>query len=117
MGPPAPRTLEILWKGVKFVMENRALRAETWGDPQVLNACNQELRDLKSVEKRSFDFIRHLPKSDLQYPYTMAHLSIATRFLLFWSEHILDLGRLGEQETNTWAWGMVHKSWPGPPYV
>ena len=112
LGPPTPRTLAILWNGVKTVMETRVLRAETWGCPHILDACKQQLSDLATLEEQSLKFLQHMPQYNIQYPHTISQLTIATLFLPFWSEHILDLGRLSEQETNTWAWGMAHQTWP-----
>ena len=93
-------------------METRVLRAETWGCPHILDACRQQFSDLATLEEQSLKFLQHLPQYDTQYPYTMSQLSIATLFLPFWSEYILDLGRLSERETDTWAWGMAPQTWP-----
>ena len=92
-------------------METRVLRAETWGCPHILDACKQQLSDLATLEEQSLKFLQHMPQYNIQYPHTISQLTIATLFLPFWSEHILDLGRLSEQETNTWAWGMTHQTW------
>jgi hypothetical protein len=35
-----------LWSGVTLVFQIRASRAESWGAPEVLEACRQQLADL-----------------------------------------------------------------------
>jgi hypothetical protein len=69
VGPPTPRTLAILWNGVKFIMGIRVLRAETWGCPSVLDACNQQLRDLRSVEDHSLKLLHAQPYAIAENPY------------------------------------------------
>ena len=51
--------------------------------------------------------------------HTLSSRHVAAYFLPFWSEHILDLGRISEYEAHTWAWGLVCGTWPRyiPPMI
>ena len=117
---PTVRTMAILWNGVKIIMKLRATRAESWGNQQILAACKQQLRDLDAL---ALDSLQMIPPSSTTYThpaqYVWQRYHIAAYFLPFWSEHILDLGRICEGEAHTWAWGLVDGIWPRyvPPSI
>ena len=106
--PPTTRTLVALWGGVKAIMGLRATRAESWGNQKILAACKQQLRDLDAL---ALDSLQMIPPSSTTYThpaqYVWQRYHIAAYFLPFWSEHILDLGRISEREVHAWAWGLV----------
>ena len=118
-GPPTTRTLAALWRGVKTIMELRATRAESWGNQSILAACKQQLRDLDALKLDSLQMILGLSGYTHPARHTWSSLHVASYFLPFWSEHILDLGRISEYEAHAWAWGLICGTWPRyvPPTI
>ena len=88
LGPPTSRTLARLWIGIKIFMETRVQRAETWGCPHILDACKQQLHDLKSIEEYSLKLMLPFPDNHRDCRHSTAHLHALALFLPFWSEHI-----------------------------
>ena len=116
LDPPTPRVMALLWSGVYQIMHIRAQRAETWGCPEVQRACAAQLAELPQCEIQSFALLRAIP-SDAEnlYRNAAAQHQVASFFIPFWSEHILDLGRVSQQRATAWAWELVLQS--KPPYV
>ena len=116
---PTIRTMAILWNGVKIIMKLRATRAESWGNQLILAACKQQLQDLDAMALDSLSLTTAYTGYTHPARYLWSRYHIAAYFLPFWSEHILDLGRICEREAHTWAWGLVDGIWPRyvPPSI
>ncbi len=96
-----------LWGGVKTIMELRATRAESWGNQSILAACKQQLRDQDALALDSLQMLSAFTGYTNPAKHTMSSLHMATYFIPFWFEHILDLGRISAHEAHIWAWGLV----------
>ena len=100
---PTVRTMAILWNGVKIIMKIRATRAESWGNQLILAACKQQLQDLDAMALDSLQITSAYTGYTHPARYSLANQHVAAFFLPFWSEHILDLGRICEREARYWA--------------
>ncbi len=82
---------------------------QPWGN---LAACKQQLRDLDALALYSLLMLSAFTRYTNPAKHTLSSLHMATYFIPFWSEHILDLGKISAHEAHTWAWGLVCGTWP-----
>ena len=89
------------------------------GTQSILAACTQQLRDLDALALDSLQMISAFTGYTHPAKHTLSSRHVAAYFLPFWSEHILDLGRISEREAHAWAWGLVDGIWPRyvPPSI
>ncbi len=87
----------LLWSGVTLVFQIRASRAESWGVPEVLEACCQQLADLPAYRTAIASAVARAAESPSSptgpHPINVAY---ANFFISTWWEHILARAQLTE---------------------
>jgi hypothetical protein len=88
-----------LWQGPIFIMRLRAARAATWGVPEVETACREQLAALPAYRSAIATAITRVAST---YEGAEAARWVNKAYLTFmypfWSEHLLERGRLSKEE-------------------
>ena len=106
-----------LWDGVSFVMHARAVRATSWGCPEVELACKERYDALPAYRAAVATSLSRaasaLPARDAAISVNSAYLNF---FLPFWWEHVLLRSRLEDAEAARVSKEILSRP-PPPPYV
>ena len=86
-----------LWSGVTLVFQIRASRAESWGVPEVLDACRQQLAALPAYRTAIASAVARAAESpsSLTGPHPI-NVAYANFFIPTWWEHVLCRAMLNE---------------------
>ena len=104
-----------LWAGPTFIMSLRAARSAAWGVPEVEAACRAQLNALPTYRSAIATAITRVAST---FTGAAAARSVNKAYLTFfspfWSEHLLERGRLSKDETEQFVKGLLDATPPGP---
>ena len=111
-----------LWAGPTFIMSLRAARSAAWGVPEVEAACRAQLNALPTYRSAIATAITRVAST---FTGAAAARSVNKAYLTFfspfWSEHLLERGRLSREETEKFVKGLLDAPAPAlapaPPPV
>ena len=97
-----------LWAGPTFIMRLRAARSAAWGVPEVEAACRAQLHALPAYRSAIATAITRVAST---FTGAAAARSVNKAYLAFfspfWSEHLLERGRLSKEETEKFVKGLL----------
>ena len=111
-----------LWAGPTFIMRLRAARSATWGVPEVEASCRAQLLALPAYRSAIATAITRVASTFVGAAAARSvNKAYLTFFSPFWSEHLLERGRLSREETEKFVKGLLDAPAPAlapaPPPV
>ena len=107
-----------LWGAVTHALTNRATCSLQWGEPQVSDACRDQLLAIPAYRAAvAASITRSASSYDRATTAQIVNKTYLTFFLPFWWEHVLERGRLKLDDVEKTVKELMTSDTAPPPYV